>query len=101
MSKQWLFNLVTVSLLIIGFIFWVYSYAKLKEEVINLRADNLALQEQVKAKEEAAQLRQEEYQKLETVYNQLNQQVEEIKDEDSKNWLDGGIPPAVDNTIPY
>lgn len=101
MSKQWLFNLVTVSLLIIGFIFWVYSYAKLKEEVINLRADNLALREQVKAKEEAARLRQEEYQKLETVYNQLNQQVEEIKDEDSKNWLDSGIPPAVDNTIPY
>ena len=101
MSKQWLFNLVTVSLLIIGFIFWVYSYAKLKEEVINLRADNLALREQVKAKEEAAQLRQEEYQKLETVYHQLNQQVEEIKDEDSKNWLDSGIPPAVDNTIPY
>lgn len=101
MSKQWLFNLVTVSLLIIGFIFWVYSYAKLKEENTNLRADNLALREQVKAKEEAAQLRQEEYQKLETVYNQLNQQVEEIKDEDSKNWLDSGIPPAVDNTIPY
>lgn len=101
MSKQWLFNLITTSLLILGFFLWVYSYAKLKEEVINLKADNLALQEQVKAKEEAAELRQEEYQKLETEYNQLNQQMEDIKDEASIHWLNGAIPDSVDNTIPY
>lgn len=101
MSKQWLFNLITTSLLILGFIFWVYSYAKLKEEVINLKADNLALRDQIKAKEEAAKLRQEEYQKLETEYNQLNQQLEDIKDEAGIHWLNDSIPDSVDNTIPY
>lgn len=101
MSKQWLFNLVTLILVVLGFFLWVYSYAKLKEEVINLKADNLALHEQVKAKEEAAKLRQEEYQKLETEYNQLNQQLEDIKDEAGIHWLNDSIPDSVDNTIPY
>lgn len=101
MSKQWLFNLVTLLLVVLGFFLWIYSYIKIKEENINLKSDNLALQDQINAKQEAAQLKQEKYNKLEAEYNKLNEQLEELKDEDSTNWLNSRIPDSVDNTIPY
>lgn len=101
MSKQWLFNIVSLTLIVVLLFFWAYSYARLKGEVKALEADNKFLTDQMKVKDEASKIRQEEYQKLEDNYKELNQQLEDIKDEDSKNWLSGSIPTNVDNTIPY
>lgn len=101
MFKQFLPTLVAVILLIITAIFWISSYLKLKEENIVLKSDNLILQEQINKIQEAATLREAEYQKIETNYNKLNEQLEELKDEESKAWLNQSIPSTVDNTIPY
>lgn len=61
----------------------------------------MALLSQISAIQEAALLREEQYRKIEEDYNNLNQQVEELKDEESVNWLDAHIPVNVDNTIPF
>lgn len=101
MSKQWLFNIVSLIIIVVLVFFWAYSYIRLKGEVKALEADNKFLTDRMKVKDEASKIRQEEYQKLEDNYKELNQQLEDIKDEDSKNWLSGSIPTNVDNTIPY
>ena len=101
MSKQWLFNIVSLIIMVVLVFFWAYSYTRLKGEVKALEADNKFLTDRMKVKDEASKIRQEEYQKLEDNYKELNQQLEDIKDEDSKNWLSGNIPTNVDNTIPY
>ena len=101
MSRDWLVNIITGVLLLLLAIFWIVSYAKLKEENIVLKSDNAVLQSQIKNIQEAAAQREVEYQKIEADYNKLNEQMEELKDEESINWLDGAIPNAVDDTIPY
>lgn len=101
MFKQFLPTLVAVILLIITAIFWISSYLKLKEENIVLKSDNLILHKQINKIQEAATLREAEYQKIETDYNKLNEKLEELKDEESNIWLNQNIPAAVDDTIPY
>lgn len=101
MSKQWIFNIITVALVILCFIFWAYSYANLKAENSNLKTDNDTLRGQITTIQEAALLRQAEYEKIEIEYNKLNNNLEELKDDESKTWLNGSIPVTVDNTIPY
>lgn len=93
---------IIAGVLIIGLLmFWYFSYNNLKKEVMTLRNDNKIYKEQIINKDKAALYRQEEYQLLEDKYKQLNQQMEELNDKDSTDWLNAGIPGTVDNTIPY
>lgn len=94
-------NLIIGVLLVLLFAFWYYNYNSLKKEVTMLRNNNTVLKEQIINKDKAAQYRQEEYQKLEIQYNELNQQMEELNDKESVDWLSTNIPNNVDNTIPY
>lgn len=67
-----------------------------------LLTDNLDIAlSKYQAVQEAASLREQEYKEIEAKVEVLDKQLENIKDEESINWLEAKIPADIDNTIPY
>lgn len=77
---------------------------KLKEENALISSNLTYTLEQLEKSQKALEEREIQYNKIERESESLNRKLQEIEEnasEEEKNWLEGVIPPSIDNTIPY
>ena len=77
---------------------------KLKEENALISSNLTYTLEQLQKTQKALEEKEVQYNKIERESESLNKKLQEIEEnanEEEKNWLEGVIPPSIDNTIPY
>ena len=97
-------TIVGVFLLIIEIELCHNEIDKLKEENALISSNLTYTLEQLKQNRLALEEKEIQYNKIERESESLNRKLQEIEEnanEEEKNWLEGVIPPSIDNTIPY
>lgn len=97
-------TIIGVFLLIIEIELCHNEMDKLKEENALISSNLTYTLEQLKQTQKALEEKEIQYNKIENESESLNRRLQEIEEnanEEEKNWLEGIIPPSIDNTIPY
>lgn len=97
-------TIIGVFLLIIEIELCHNEINKLKEENALISSNLTYTLEQLKQTQKALEERELAYRIIENESESLNKQLQEIEEnanKEEKGWLEGIIPPSIDNTIPY
>ena len=104
MSNKLIRVLIVIMVIMILMAIITFLWNKNKEQkqcIEDLRSNLSIMTENISRVKEAAKEREEKYREIQKNADDLNKQLEELKDAQSLEWLDSVIPEPVDVTIPY